>query len=1127
MRREALRLVYEVERDAAGDPTLRLRPHHLDGALHGRTVIEAVGGFLDRGNVRAARELLGEEESDAVERRAEALGREHVTAVKAADVSIAKLRSLGLDELARELESELDDWRVAPVDRYDLARAPLAGVTARATEALTAYRAELEGRLAALTAPRDDIERVRRVLDRNDEVTAEEFITKLKSGEALPEAVSVGRRGDFDEFFPAVVEHAAEAAAKAGPHEHPEEAALQSVIDRFGGRQPTVGSLREGLSAWKHLYQLYYTRKRERGEKGEVRFRNALADVLRMLGLNPVSDHSSFQDVTDAPRLRMAAYEVRARPLDGSYVPQLGTQANGRYTVILMFERSTSPGRLLDLVPERGRTSANLILYFGILDVDQRLKLRQHSIPTSGKGSPTLVIDEAVIGWLATRQEAGFRATQEVTLPFTSINPYTPFAGGDVPSEVFVGREREREAVERASGSMFVYGGRQLGKSALLRRIEKLYTEPLVRGRTGRRVALYLDLKSESIGEARKPEELWSLLIRPLSHLGVLPGNQVNMQPDRVSQLIAEWLDRDDANSLLLLLDEADMFLAADAVPDENGTGQFRTFQRLKNLMERYGRRFKPVFAGLHQVQRFYDLSNTPVAHGGADILIGPLRPLEVRDLVERPMRAIGYDFESDDLVWRIAALTNYQASLVQIFCEALIDDLQRRAVRRPGRIVITSDDVDGVYANRAVRELIAQRFRWTINLDTRYRVIALVVTVLSLEDGQPGSTFPVDDLRTYCAASWPKGFAEDELRSKDFVRYLDEMVGLGVLHRSGEDYGIRSPNVVALLGTKKTLDQELREASTHFELPYEYNPNMSRMVIGKEWERSPLTDADLADLVGEKEDTAHNLSRVRRAGRQYKVAVVTGTPALGVDRVCAVLDRVAGQQQLHLIRTPLADLRRQLSSADTNHRLLLVEADHRPGAGLAGTLAEIAGLIGDRVIVRVIVVARLHTAEPLEVPAGDAFLHVRLGRWSMDALRAWHDFPFETVALRRTVHELTSGWPMLLERAAEQVNGGRSTDDVLSGLRHPFATAERARRFLDDVGIDEHLRPLARSWAENSSEPGDRPHLVAFSVTDLAPILGDAGEFLDRMKLLDAAQSNGADWVLDAVVAEALTVAG
>lgn len=1125
VRRNALRLAYEIERDADGDPAERLRPHHLHGILHGRTVEEAVGGFLDRGNVRAARDLLGDEESEVVERRAEALRSEYVVAVKAADVAIAKLRSLGLDDLARTLDSELDDWRTAPVDRYDLAQAPLTGISARASDALTGYRVNLDNRLDALTAPTGDIERVRQLLDRNDEVTAEEFITKIKSGEPLPDVASIGRRGDFDEFFPAVVEHATDAAAQAGPQGSPEQVALQSIIDRFGGRQPTVGSLREGLSAWKQLYQLYYKRNRE---KGEVRFRDALADVLRMIGLNPIGDNNSFQDVTEAPRTRVATFEVRARPLDGSYVPQLGTQANGRYTVILVFERSTLPGRLLTHVPERNRTSANLILYFGLMDVDYRLGLRQHSIPTSGKGSPTLVIDEAVIGWLATRQEAGFRATQEVTLPFTPINPYTPFAGGDVPSEVFVGREREREAVERASGSMFVYGGRQLGKSALLRRIEKLYTEPLVRGRTGRRVALYLDLKSESIGEARKPEELWSLLIRPLSQLGVLPANQANLSPDRVSQGIAEWLDRDEANSLLLLLDEADMFLAADAVPNANGTGEFRTFQRLKNLMERYGRRFKPVFAGLHQVQRFYDLSNTPVAHGGADILIGPLRPLEVRELVERPMRAIGYEFESDDLVWRIAALTNYQASLVQIFCEALIDDLRRRPVRRPGRTVITSEDVDGVYANRVVRDLIAQRFRWTINLDTRYRVIALVVTVLSLDEGQPGSTFSIDDLRTFCAASWPEGFAESELTSKDFVRYLDEMVGLGVLHRGGEQYGIRSPNVVALLGTYKALDQELREASEHFELPYEYDPGKSRMMIGREWERSPLTDADLANLIGEREGTAHTQPRVVRVGRQYKVAVVSGTRALGVDRVGAVLEQMRIKHDLPLVATPLDDLRYRLGSETKSHRLLVVEIDHRPDTDLAGTLAEIVRLIGERRIVRVIVTAHVHTAEPLVVPTGDDFLHVRLSRWSLDALRAWHDFPFETVESRRKVHLLTSGWPMLLERAAEQVNSGRSTDDVLNGLRSPFATAEEAQQFLDDVGIDERLRPMARAWAENSRDPGDEPHMVPFTRADLEPVLGDAGPFLDRMRSLDAAQtSTDNGWVLDPVVAEALTVAG
>ena len=97
----------------------------------------------------------------------------------------------------------------------------------------------------------------------------------------------------------------------------------------------------------------------------------------------------------------------------------------------------------------------------------------------------------------------------------------------------------------------------------------------------------------------------------------------------------------------------------------------------------------------------------------------------------------------------------------------------------------ITGGDVESVYAKREVRDLIVQRFRWTINLDSRYRVIALVVALQSL-DSEPGDTFTPKDLHEYCEMFWPIGFAPEVLSDKEFERYLNEMVGLGVLHRQG-----------------------------------------------------------------------------------------------------------------------------------------------------------------------------------------------------------------------------------------------------------------------------------------------------------------------------------------------------
>lgn len=1118
LRHYALRRVFEIDRDADGTVIGELRPEHLLPVLGGRSVQEAAVGHLARGNVAAARQLLGEvdrEQLDGLEaqclRTAERLARAHLETVRKAEAAIAKLRSIGLDELARELDGRLDDLRSDPRDRYDLRRGPLTEVIEDAHRELADYREKLVLRLDKIGPSPRDLARIRALLDRGDEVTAEEFVTLLASGDELPPEEDARVADDFDEFFPAVVDWAA--AASDAPGEQRELEALDAVLRNSERGEPTRGILRDGLNAWRALHQPQQQRRRNDGE-----FRRALADILRMLGLVPTSNN--FLDQTDAPRTRVLVFEIRARPMDRSYVPQFGTHANGRYTVILMFERAT-PSRLLDLVSERRRTQANVVLYFGTLTVEQRMQLRQQSVGSPGKGSATLVIDEAVIGWLATREEPGFRLTQRVTLPFTAINPYTPFAGGDVPSEMFVGRDKERAEVESPTGSMFVYGGRQLGKSALLRRIERLFTEAPGPDGQRHRVALYLDLKSESIGEARSTDELWNALIRPLKELGVLPdGSQPNAGPDRVVRWIREWLHKDDANRLLLLLDEADMFLTADGKQGAPGVGQFRTLQRLKSLMESSERRFKPVFAGLHQVQRFHDSPNTPVAHGGADILIGPLRPAEVRKLVVDPMRAMGYAFESDELVWRIAALTNYQASLVQIFCEALIDHLRGRMAKTPGRRTIASDDIDGVYADRKVRELIAQRFRWTINLDARYRVIALVVALLSF-GSEAEAVFNAEDLREYCGMSWPEAFSNEGLMLKEFMGYLDELVGLGILHRTGDRYGIRSPNVIALLGTKNSLDQELREAPQHFELPYEYNPRTSRIPLGTgpdlARQRSPLTDDDLTRLIGDRRTSAAGAAKPHRAGADYQLAVITGTPALGIDRVTHVLTTIAARQGVQLEPVALSDVRRRLADRERAHRHFVVEVDHRQEPLLTDRLAELVQLIDGRRIVRAIAVVRVSAAQTLDVPADEAVLNVALSRWSVEGLRSWHDFPFDTPALRRRVHRLTSGWPRLLERAAAQAATGKATEDVLDALATPFGNPAEALAFLDAVGLDAAAIATAQIWAATTSYPE--------TSADLEAILGGLDGFLERAAALEVAWQEPNGWVLDPVVAAALAL--
>ena len=105
--------------------------------------------------------------------------------------------------------------------------------------------------------------------------------------------------------------------------------------------------------------------------------------------------------------------------------------------------------------------------------------------------------------------------------------------------------------------------------------------------------------------EPRSPaEHIWSLLWRqlhamPFSSQTVRkpnPGNRAHV--DAMIDEIERWVNTGNDNRFLLLLDEADAFLAADALND------FRESTRLKGLMDRTDRRFKVVLAGLHHVLR-------------------------------------------------------------------------------------------------------------------------------------------------------------------------------------------------------------------------------------------------------------------------------------------------------------------------------------------------------------------------------------------------------------------------------------------------------------------------------------------------------------------------------------------
>ncbi|MEU0672242.1 hypothetical protein ABZ330_05025 [Streptomyces sp. NPDC006172] len=987
----------------------------------------------------------------------------HRKAHTAASTLLAELRTQQLDmQTERELVGRLEELRrPAPEGAFGRACAGIAVLETEIRAKVQEYVKRLREGLTALNPPEEELRRLASLLDAGDTVTAEECLALLREGKPLPDWSGTDSGAELKRFTAGIELSSVRKSAGAQGY------SARPWADSYLDGKPLTEGARSGLDSWDAL-----CRPATRGSE----WQRHIPSVLRVLGLEcpqtPVRNQQ--HEVRGVMRLTARARASESAP---GYVAALGSAASA-YTILVVSDeqRGRSPLELLD----SSDSGACLILYLYPLGLHGRREMAARARTASSQQA--LVVDPAVFGWVAARSPRSFRATQRVTLPWTAYNPYTPFVAGLVPPEVFYGRQEEIAAVTDPLGALFLYGGRQLGKSALLRKVQASFP-----GSPGRK-AIYVDLKARGVGEAEPAERIWAVLEDELKRVGVLKESVDSAGvPDAMLAQVERWLDESHDRRVLVLADEADAFLTADskAVRGRGGEATFANVLRLKGLMDRTDRRFKIVFAGLHQVQRFSHLSNVPLTHGGPDVLISTLKPAEAQRLVVEPMAAFGYRFERPELVWRVLAATNYQACLVQMFCERLVATLRAKALASANwPITVTDEDVRSVTGSAQVHRHIAERLRITINLEDRYRVLALVIALRSQEDRYRFG-YDADELLRAARERWREGF--HSLTASDVRIYLDEMVGLGLLIQLADArrYAVRSPNVVSMLGTREDLELELRQ--TEFDLPYDYNPRFSRRFVGADGEGisrySPLTE--------------HQLHMVTAPG----VAAVCLTEAHGPALVKHAVRSYSTARGLDFREAAVADPPQALAE-DTDGRPFLMLADVRglgPDAVAAWvkTLHAHTGAPEGGAPHRTAVLL----VDPVSLGRKDELITcvVRPERWTADSLRAWPECPFDTPDKRRQVIELTGGWPHLLERTVHRITREGSTlEAALEAARGVVGQCDFARVHLERVGLDAGLTEVLTEWSQYV-EPGE-----GCTYTDIASVTGmrldDVGTLVGRL---------------------------
>ena len=752
-----------TDEDARAELARELRSNEAAAVSELRARVDEVNGLVEQGVVDG---IIGDAERSAYAGRLEA----QLT---------AGTRDFGrrLAEVA-DIESEV----LAAVDQA------LAAQQAR----WRALEPELDGSRLAEDTREEIRRRVERAFETRDTRLVDEFLAQLPeviSGVIPPPTAWFERKPERDslERFTGMLP-ALEETAKLG---------WGTIIrDVSEGRWPhplrfphlpkaTVREVVSAFDAWRTLKSSTLRR---------VDAQRELVTLLAFLGFKATSGSSSVTVVRESGDWVHVSARLSDREL--SLVPQFGSMAQGTYEVVCVWERPGVDTIGAWLREARLDTHPTLLVYLGRLPLAQR---RSISRMARRSGWAVLALDESLLIFLAGERDARLPVFMACALPFALVNPFTPFQAGDVPPEMFFGRGEMIRDLLAPQGSCIVYGGRQLGKSALLRAVQRKFSNP----QKGH-VACVVDIKLVGDPQAGLPPgALWPKVRDALKEAGVLGPKVATENPTELQRHVKEWLKANAGRRLILMLDEADNLLDADA------KANFHVVTALRDLMVSTGRRFKAIFAGLHNVQRFQGIPNQPLAHFGT-IEVGPLEADAAYQLVERPFHHLGYRFTPGTIL-RVLSYTNYHPGLIQLFCHFLLRRLQESADMDPP-YEVRQADVEAVYRDRLVQDSIRDRLDWTLSLDKRYQAIAwsLVVDQMQTREGY-ARTYSAPEILSLVSREWPAGFAaigSDQLRG-----WLDEMCGLGILVRGVDRrYRLRSPNLVRLMGREDDILQRLVE---------------------------------------------------------------------------------------------------------------------------------------------------------------------------------------------------------------------------------------------------------------------------------------------------------------------------
>lgn len=490
-------------------------------------------------------------------------------------------------------------------------------------------------------------------------------------------------------------------------------------------------------------------------------------------------------------------------------IAAFGSEAEEKgFRVICLFGK-TDASRLIDTFKEVGNAKHTLVLLdYALPLAERRILARKTKTDLSGK--IFAVVDRVVLVYLAKHytETAMNRMLMAVIMPFASYQPYIDKSVDIMPQEIFIGRKYELEKIESPTGINIVYGGRQLGKSALLRMAKK----DIDHNENGDRAVL-VDIKDlDYKASARK-------ISAALFDEGILKEEHITEDWSELARDLKKRLkDTDDSIPyFLLLLDEADTFI------DSCESIKYWPFDMLKDIQSVGMGRFKFVVAGLRNIVRFKReaaLGNNSVLTHLESLTVKPFKAMEARELLEVPLSYLGFRFPEDNetevLISTILGTTNYFPGLLQLYCTKLIEAMQRDyagySESETPPYLVKKEHIKKVLAEQTLQEEIRKKFFITLVVgdDSYYYIIALMVAYLYHENKSENGC-SADELLELAEGYSIKKILT--LGKEQLAALMEEMRELYVLQNTSEGrYRFTRYSFCQMMGTIPQINDELEK---------------------------------------------------------------------------------------------------------------------------------------------------------------------------------------------------------------------------------------------------------------------------------------------------------------------------